>query len=394
MARGIETWARDTAAGLASRGVDVTLFAGAPVEGPSRGNVRVVALPGLRRTDWRARRLASTLPRCMWRWGLTSGYGWEQLAFWGKLVGRLRRERFDVLHVQDPMLADWCRRSRRLGLLGTKEILAHGTEEPVAFLAPFPRVQHLAPWHLAQSLERLRAAGRGERPLWTCIPNFVDCSRFSPVTDADSQAVAATREWLGVPRDAFVVGCVAAVKKHHKRIDYLVREFSAWLGAPAEERKGPVFLVVAGSRQDDTAQIEQLAKDLAGDRVRVLCDVPVDRMPALYRALDVFVLTSLFEMMPIAVLEALASGVPVIANQHPVLEWMIGCTAAEAPDGAGGMCIDMAGEGELERCLGALTPEWLGARGRAGRKRAERTYSEPVVLARILEYYEMVMSAS
>ncbi len=57
---------------------------------------------------------------------------------------------FDILHVQDPMLAYWCNRARKKGQVRTKEILAHGTEEGSAFLQRFEYVQHLAPWHLDQ----------------------------------------------------------------------------------------------------------------------------------------------------------------------------------------------------------------------------------------------------
>ena len=43
----------------------------------------------------------------------------------------------------------------RLGLVRTKTILAHGTEEPAAFLKKITYLQHLAPWHL----EECRTAG-------------------------------------------------------------------------------------------------------------------------------------------------------------------------------------------------------------------------------------------
>ena len=57
--------------------------------------------------------------------------------------------------MQDPLLADLCRRYREKGKLRTKEILAHGTEESVEFLSKFDYVQHLAPWHLEQTLKQL-----------------------------------------------------------------------------------------------------------------------------------------------------------------------------------------------------------------------------------------------
>ncbi len=87
---------------------------------------------------------------------MKSTYGWEQFTFWMLLWPKLRRGKFDILHVQDPMVANWCRLFRKWGLVKTKEILAHGTEEPVEFLEKFEYVQHLAPWHLSEALKALR----------------------------------------------------------------------------------------------------------------------------------------------------------------------------------------------------------------------------------------------
>ena len=56
------------------------------------------------------------------------------------------------------------------------------------------------------------------------MPNFVDCAVFRPMATIAEKSF--TRQTLEIPEDAFIVGCVAAVKKGHKRIDYLIREFA------------------------------------------------------------------------------------------------------------------------------------------------------------------------
>jgi hypothetical protein len=119
-----------------------------------------VSLPCLRRSGPTARLLARLSPGYTWRWGLKNPYGWEQWSFWWRLERELGKGEFDILHVQDPMLAYWCWRAREAGRLRTQEILAHGTEESVEFLSQFPCVQHLAPWHLEQSLASLAEAQR------------------------------------------------------------------------------------------------------------------------------------------------------------------------------------------------------------------------------------------
>jgi glycosyltransferase involved in cell wall biosynthesis len=315
------------------------------------------------------------MPKWAWRWGLKDAYGLEQFSFWRHLWPQLRRGGFDILHVQDPMVARWCRRCRGLGLIQAKEILAHGTEESLDFLMPLDNVQHLALWHLQESEKELRSRGI-TRPNWVTIPNFVDGGIFRP--PADQEERLSCRKRLGIPEGGLVLGCVAAVKKDHKRIDYLIREFAQFLNDPASP--SPV-LVIAGSRQQDTDELSALAHELAQGRVRIITDLPREDMPDLYRCMDVFVLTSLFEMMPIAVLESLASGVPVVANQHPVLEWMVG---------DGGVNTDMRDEGGLVACLSSIGEEWIVQKGRAARERAIASFSRESVVGAYIEYYSQV----
>jgi glycosyltransferase involved in cell wall biosynthesis len=349
-------------------------------------------VPAWKRSDRLARALARLSPGFTWRWGLKDPYGWEQWVFWQRLWPRLQRGHYDILHVQDPMVALWCRRYRQAGRLGTREILAHGTEEPAGFLAGFPHVQHLAPWHAA---EVQTGIPRGADKAWATLPNFVDTAVFRPVVDEVERE--ACRRQLGLPGNIWVAGCVAAVKKHHKRVDYLIREFAhlsaihaRMTSAGAAQGIKP-FLLIAGSRTPESNELISLAGQLIPGQFKVVLEWPRERMPDLYRAMDVFVLTSLFEMMPIAVLEALASGIPVLANRHPVLKWMVGL---DEPDrtAAGGACLDMSKEGELADTMARLTPSWLAICGRQARLRAEQVFAKNVVIGQYVEYYRSVKS--
>lgn len=367
VARGIETWAHDTAFALAGRGVDVGLFCGKALATPG-----ALPLACLRRGEGPAQWLARLAPGPAWRWGLKTPYGWEQFSFWLSLWPRLVRGHYDILHVQDPMVAWWCHAFRKKGWVRTREILAHGTEEPVDFLAQFDYVQHLAPWHLEQ-------ARPFARPGWSAIPNFVDTDVFAP---ADSPGnLADVRRKAGIPVDAFVIGTSAAVKRMHKRIDFLIGTFA---GLPAHglvhERKP--YLLIAGARHPDSAALQKMADDLAPGRVRIMTDVPRADMPDVYRAMDVCVLCSLFEMMPISILEALACGVPVLANRHPVLEWMVG---------PGGMCVDMTRKDVLADFLAGMPAQWPAEQGRAARQHAVTVFSKDAVVGQYVDYYRKVI---
>src|SRR5581483_11723438 len=172
--RGIEIWAAELASALNARGLPVSLFKGG-------GEVQLpyeTVLPCFRRDDARTRRLFGYVPTGLtWRWGLGSVYDFEQLSFSLPLIRELRRRSIDVLHVQDVGIARSAVQARALGLISTRTILAHGTEESPELLGRFDYVQQLSPWHLEES----KRAGVA-KPTWTAIPNFVDVQRFAPGT--------------------------------------------------------------------------------------------------------------------------------------------------------------------------------------------------------------------
>jgi glycosyltransferase involved in cell wall biosynthesis len=368
VARGIEAWAADLGSALSRRGVDVTVCKGG---GRAEADYERV-IPCWQRGSARARRVMRVLPRGLsWRLGLTSGYGVEQATFAWNLLRYLRAKRVDLLHVQDPHLALWVQRARRLGLVRARTILAHGTEEPVSFLKKITYLQHLAPFHE----QECRAAGAW-KPTWTTLPNFIDAERFGPGPRGTLRAE------MGIPPDALVVLTAAAIKRTHKRIDALLEAFA---GLRAADPELPAWLIVAGGRETDTDELVALGRRMLGDRVRFLVGFPRERMAELYRCADVFTLSSLKEMMPMALLEATASGLPCIVNRHPVLEWMVG---------PGGAAIDMAAPGALTGALRSLLRD-PGRRthlGRLARQHCLRHFGEEAVVARILDYYRSVLA--
>lgn len=367
--RGIEAWAADLAQKLHDRGVDVILYKGGGVAARPYEQV----LPCWPRDSVTARRLYRFLPRRIsWRLGLGSTYGIEQCRFGLGLLRRLRSDSIDILHVQDPQLARLVNGARTLGFLKTKTILAHGTEEPDAFLLRLPYVQHLAPWHQQE------CAQRGcKRPKWTAIPNFIDTARYYP---GDSLEL---RRELKVPDDAQVVLSVAAVKRGHKRIDHLINEFAL---LPERRCDRELHLVIAGGRETDTDELVEFAHERLGRRAHLLVGFPRERMPSLYHLADVFTLCSLKEMMPIALLEATASGLPCLTHPHPVMQWM---------SGPGGEAVDMQSSGALATSLTTLIDD--DARrvemGIAAREHCLKNFGCDAIVAQILEYYKQVLSS-
>ena len=110
---------------------------------------------------------------------------------------------------------------------------------------------------------------------------------------------------------------------------------------------------------------------LLGERVRFLPDLPREDMPDLYRAADVFVLPSLHEMFGIVLLEALATGLPVVCNDTAEFRTIVG---------PGGLYRDFRSSVGVAAGLTALLDaDVRQGLAQAGRAHVDRNFSEPVV---------------
>jgi 1,2-diacylglycerol 3-alpha-glucosyltransferase len=361
--RGIESWAEDLAGALRQAGQDVTLFQGGgrPTE-PWR-----VSIACLQRFSPRNERLLKVFRRLGgWRYGMGSDYSIEQTTFAFSLWRKIRRD-YDILHVQDPWLALVLDRLHRVGLSRPNVILGHGTEEDVSFLRKLSNLQHLTPMY-DHDWQKHRPVGHFS----TGIPNFIDTNRFCP---GDKRAERV--EWA-LPQDAFVVLSVAALKKTHKRCDYVIREFAEF------QRVCPnAVLVLAGAREHETDEIMALAESVGNNSVRVFESVERDRLVSLYQSADVFVLGSLWEMFSIVAIEALSCGLPVICHKTTTLDWVVG---------GGGWTIDLQATHAMADALRSaeLRRDLLATAASAARKGAVSEFGQLEVLARIVQMYHLV----
>jgi len=360
--RGVETWSQEAFDALRQRGVDVTLFKGSGAN--TLDGVHV--LPCIARGSPWSQRLGRVLPSWSWHFGLGSDYQMEQTTFALNLLPRVRR--FDIVHTKDPHVAAMLQAARRAGLSRAKVILNHGTEEPPEFLCRFDYLQHLAPFHLEEARQQGVAARRQ-----FVVPNFVDTDTFCPGSGA------AVRAQLGIPQEAFVILCVAAIKRHHKRLDYLLAEAARVPSLPTQ----PVHVLVVGARTEQTDAMIRLGHELLGERARFLVDHPREQMPDVYRAADLFVLCSFKEMLANATLEALASGLPCVMHRDPVAQWAIG---------EGGDTIDMETPGPLTSAIETYRDASRRADASArARQQAEQRFATDVVMTQQMAMYREVL---
>jgi len=366
--RGIEAWAQELGNALAARGLDVFLCKGA---GTANADFERI-IPCWKRNSAPTRRLLNLIPRPLgWRLGLGAGYGVEQTTFAWNLLWFLRRQRIDILHIQDPQVALLVQRAARAGVVRTRTLLNHGTEEPFEFLAKIDFLQHGAPWH-----QQMAEQAGVQKTTWTMIPNFVDIHKFSPGTSAD------LRTGFGIPEQAIVALVSSAIKTKHKRIDYLINEFSC---ARAKCPELPLWLVLAGGRSEETECLLTLARQRLGQRVCFAIDYQPQAMPDLYRMADFLLHGSLMEMMPMALLEASASGLPCLCHRHPVMQWMVG---------PGGLPLNLQHRGTLAAAIVQVAQQHQLRRelGTAARAHCVANYASEVVLENIIHHYAWVHS--
>ena len=112
-------------------------------------------------------------------------------------------------------------------------------------------------------------------------------------------------------------------------------------------------------------------------------------VPALLRGCDVFVLPSLYEGLPLAVLEAMASRKPVVATR-------IGGTDETVVDGKTGFLVPVRDPSALAAAINALLedPERARAMGAAGRARVARQFSSKRIVAGVTGVYGEILRGS
>lgn len=137
------------------------------------------------------------------------------------------------------------------------------------------------------------------------VDNGVDVERFS----FDPGVRAGGRVTLGLPGDAFVIGSLGRLspEKNHALL------IEAFHDLARDPRAARAVLLLAGDGPS-RAGLEQLAASLGvGDKVRFLGMV---RTPeTFYPMLDVFVMPSRSEGLPVALLEAMSCSLPVLVTR-------------------------------------------------------------------------------
>ena len=194
----------------------------------------------------------------------------------------------------------------------------------------------------------------------------------------ERRRVVARRRW-GSPRQAWVMGSVGRFAPE-KDYPFLVRAAAPLLGAD-------VRLVIVG----DGTEMPAVKTEVAARQVEPFVCLPGlrDDVPELLAALDVFVLSSRMEGLPLVVLEAMATGLPVVATA-------VGGLPKLLTDGETGFLVPAGDETALRSRLASLRADPAAARAVAerGRARVRQHHSRDRMVGRYLDLYQSLGRAA
>lgn len=170
------------------------------------------------------------------------------------------------------------------------------------------------------------------------IPNGVDVETFKP-----------QGQKINPRSEGPIILCVGALTDE-KRIELAIR-------AVAKLKGGSLLIAGDGPQKD---RLEKMGRELLGDKF-LITQFPYSKMPQVYRSADLFTLPSpWFRSFEIVLLEAMASNLPVVANNDPIRKEIVG---------PAGLLVDPEDSKEYAKALEkALSRNW----GDKPRRQAEK----------------------
>jgi glycosyltransferase involved in cell wall biosynthesis len=210
------------------------------------------------------------------------------------------------------------------------------------------------------------------------IPNAIDTRQFQRRYD-----VTAARQLLGLPTDGRVV--IGAVGRLHEQKGY---KYLLEAAAVLRREQGPesFIITIAGEGPLGDALRAQ-AKQLDVTHCVRFLGFCKDVQPVL-DASDIFVLPSMYEALPFALLEAMAAGLPAV-----------GTTVAGVPEvivpGETGLLVPPADVPALTNALRQLmtSPAARAAMGRAARQRVVALFDCAPVVKQTVEIYRNMLKS-
>jgi glycosyltransferase involved in cell wall biosynthesis len=175
------------------------------------------------------------------------------------------------------------------------------------------------------------------------IPNGVDLNRFTP----EGKCIN-----FGLARP--IILCVASLKRNsHKRVELAMESMA---------RLPQGSLLICGDGPD-RPYFQALGEQVLGSERFAIRTYPYEQMPEVYRSADAFTLPSIDEPFGLAYVEAMASGLPVVATDDEMRRYIIAdggilCDVANLDIYAAALAEVLKGNWELRARQNAMRFGW------------------------------------
>jgi len=321
------------------------------------------------------------------------GLTWRHLVVFVQLLRLMRRRRFDVLHTHTTLASVIGRVAGRLAGIPVIVHTAHGfrfhEHRHPLINAALIRLESIMGRHFTDYLftvsgEDQQVAMRRRIVAPGCVERInsvgVDARRFGP-----SVPSTVTRAELNLRPDDRVVGFVGRLVREKGVVELITAMRTVVDGVPSA-RLLVVGDTLASDRDRGASAAVRAEVDRLGLREHVIFAGFRDDVAAMYRLMHVFVLPSWREGMPVTVIEAMASGLPVVATD------IRGCRE-EVVNGVTGYLVPRQDAPALGQAILRLVSDSDLARtmGEAGRQRAVAEFDESIVVAQQVAAYRRLI---
>jgi glycosyltransferase involved in cell wall biosynthesis len=206
------------------------------------------------------------------------------------------------------------------------------------------------------------------------VPNGVDNEIFCPATEEQRREA---RRKLSLADNAFVAGSIGRLAPEKNLV---------MLAELAASHPDIVFAIAGSGPEHD--RIASLASQLGVDSRLRLLGTLVERS-SFYHALDLFIFPSLYEGLPMAILEAMSSAVPIIASRLEGIATVI-------TDEKEGLLAQPGNVADFSRQLSRLrgAPRWAADLAQTARAKASNQFSAAVATRRIESIYRQELGVA
>jgi glycosyltransferase involved in cell wall biosynthesis len=292
-----------------------------------------------------------------------------------KLRGVLSRKRFDVVHFHTSRAHSMA--PFAAGMADALIVTRRMDYVPNRWFAPYfynRAVDGVAA--ISQGVAKALVSAGVLPDRITVIPSGVDCERFRPPSPEQKTAARAR---LGLAAREIAVGAVGAVemrKGHRYLIEALVH---------LRKADGAIRVYIAGDGSQRSALEEQTRRLGVADSVVFLGSI-ADPL-TLFWAIDIFVQPSVMEGLGVALLEAMACGLPAVASRAGGMTEVI-------EDRYNGLLVPAADCAALAQAINALidSPALCASLSSQARIKAEQTFSLTTMANNTLALYQSILA--